>query len=242
MLRNNSPTVAGSKKNIDCSTYRFIEMEEKMAYQLVDTPMNKSTSIEVNLIKFLTFILTCLFTYVIFSHKIPRSIRITRRGQHVIPSIPQRDELSDFNDADVSGVLQVKLLTKDAFIPTRATSGSAGLDLKSPDNFTVGGRSSLSIDLHLAFKIPDGFFGQLAGRSSLAFKSSVTVMPGVIDQDFVGGVSVLLYNNGSSPYRVRRGSKIAQLLCIKIAHPSPVLVSTLPHTERGCQGFGSSGI
>ena len=64
---------------------------------------------------------------------------------------------------------------------------------------------------------------------------------GVIDQDYRGNVGVILFNFAESPFEVKKGDRIAQLICERIFTPTLVEVSQLNDTERGEGGFGSTG-
>ena len=77
-------------------------------------------------------------------------------------------------------------------------------------------------------------------RSSLA-KLQVSILAGVIDNDYRGNVYVMMYNFGEEPVHFKRNAKIAQFLCLPFLAPAIVEVSNLSETERGANGFGSSG-
>lgn len=140
-----------------------------------------------------------------------------------------------------SDVLQVKLLSKDACIPRRATSGSAGYDLASPCDCIVPPHGKELIKLELSIAIPEGYYGRIAPRSSLAWKNFIHVGAGVIDCDYRGCVGVVLFNHHFESYVVKKGDKIAQLIIEKIATPDVVVVDDLSVTVRGSGGYGSTG-
>jgi dUTP pyrophosphatase len=62
-----------------------------------------------------------------------------------------------------------------------------------------------------------------------------------VDAGYTGSIRVKLFNHGLSDVRIQKGQKIAQLVIKKIITPEPVLVDSLEETERGANGFGSSG-
>ena len=77
--------------------------------------------------------------------------------------------------------------------------------------------------------------------SGLAVKNGIHCGAGVVDRDFRGNVGVVLFNLGSDDFEVRVGDRIAQLIIEKISTAPVVCVSALPKTQRGNDGFGSTG-
>ncbi|XP_038961577.1 deoxyuridine 5'-triphosphate nucleotidohydrolase isoform X12 [Rattus norvegicus] len=80
-----------------------------------------------------------------------------------------------------------------------------------------------------------------APRSGLAVKHFIDVGAGVIDEDYRGNVGVVLFNFGKEKFEVKKGDRIAQLICERILYPDLEEVQTLDNTERGSGGFGSTG-
>jgi dUTP pyrophosphatase len=76
----------------------------------------------------------------------------------------------------------------------------------------------------------------------LALKNFIDVGAGVIDSDYRGPIGVLLFNFDDTPFTVHRGDRIAQLIIEKIALPTITVVESLSGTDRGANGFGSTGI
>ena len=124
--------------------------------------------------------------------------------------------------------------------PTRATKLSAGLDLYSSHRAIVQpfGRAMVRTGVKIA--IPEGYYGRIAPRSSLAFYRSIHVGAGVIDADFRGAISILLFNFSYKTFLIQPGDKIAQLIIEKIITPTLELTDDLGETERGEGGLGSS--
>ncbi|KAG6506308.1 hypothetical protein ZIOFF_031631 [Zingiber officinale] len=92
----------------------------------------------------------------------------------------------------------------------------------------------------LRIEIPYGYYGRLASRSGLAWKTGIEVGAGVIDSDYRGDVQVLLFNRTNLPIYISQQQKVAQLILEKIAIPEVYEVPHLSHTERGNKGFGST--
>lgn len=127
-----------------------------------------------------------------------------------------------------------------AWIPERAHDTDAGLDLKSPINITVPARGSAIIDTGVHIQLPPGTAGMLKSKSGLNVKHGIT-SEGVIDEGYTGSIVVKLYNHGEKPYQVKRGDKISQLVVVPVLLPTLVKVESLPESERGDNGFGSTG-
>jgi len=141
-------------------------------------------------------------------------------------------------------MLPCRRLTATAPLPSYQRQGDAGADLYSDEDVEVYASTVRRIKTGCAFKIPDGYVGLCCSRSGLAEKHSLCVFnaPGVIDSNYTGSADVLLANFGSSTFQVKRGDRIAQLVIVPVVQGVFVEVATLPTTERGSAGFGSSGI
>lgn len=83
-------------------------------------------------------------------------------------------------------------------------------------------------------------YGGIAPRSGIATKNGIDVGAGVIDSDYTGNVAVLLFNFGDKEFTIKKGDKIAQLICEQIIIPNLTKVTKLKETKRGMKGFGSS--
>jgi dUTP pyrophosphatase len=128
--------------------------------------------------------------------------------------------------------LRYTRLTNNAYPPKKGCAKSAGYDLFSAYACMVpaGGRTVIATDL--ALDIPDGYYGQIVERSSLAATYGIQVGGGIIDSGFRGNVRVVLLNHGVSHYRIYRGSRIAQLIL------QPITVTALQEVdalETGCK-------
>lgn len=137
--------------------------------------------------------------------------------------------------------LCVKRLSDDATLPTRGTEKAAGIDLYSADDIIVEKNSQSLIRTGVSISLPDGYVGLIWPRSGIAYFNGIDTMAGVIDSDYSGEVSVLLRNHGASPFKVRQGMRVAQLVVQKYEKLPIVEVSELPATSRGQNGFGSTG-
>ena len=141
--------------------------------------------------------------------------------------------------------IPLRRLDPDLAPPTYATAGDAGADLVAAEDATLapgGGRALIATGAAIA--IPDGFAGFVQPRSGLALKHGVTVLnsPGLIDSGYRGELKVVLLNTDpDTPFEVRRGERIAQLVIQRVEHCEFVEVDELPASDRGEGGFGSTG-
>jgi dUTP pyrophosphatase len=131
-------------------------------------------------------------------------------------------------------------LDEGAKMPTRAHSTDAGLDIYSRDEQIVPAKESAIFDTGVHIELPEGTVGMLKSKSGLNVKYGI-VSEGVIDVGYTGSIKVKLYNHSGFDYRVKAGDKISQLVILPIYTPSLRLVDSLEDTERGDNGFGSSG-
>ena len=130
-------------------------------------------------------------------------------------------------------------------LPARATAGSAGLDLRAAlaEPLTLAPLQRALIPTGLRIALPVGYEAQVRPRSGLAARHGVTVLnaPGTIDSDYRGELGVLLVNLSETPYIVRRGDRIAQLVVQSVVPVALELVAELPASDRGAGGFGHTG-
>ena len=132
------------------------------------------------------------------------------------------------------------MLDSGAFAPTRAHKTDAGLDLRSPICIEVPAKCSAVIDTGVHVELPVGTAGFLKSKSGLNVNHDIT-SDGVIDVGFTGKIKVKLYNHGTKPYQILRGDKITQLVVVECHFSDIEVVDTLDKTDRGDNGFGSTG-
>lgn len=138
--------------------------------------------------------------------------------------------------------LRVRRIHPDATLPTRAHR-SAGHDLTTVEAIVLGVGKRHLVRTGLELAIPRNHYGRVAERSGLSWKAGLGVMAGVIDEDYRGEVGVILVNLGEEPVTINVGDRVAQLIVEKIAKPEVVEVfQPLDATERGTNGFGSTGV
>ena len=143
--------------------------------------------------------------------------------------------------------LTFKKLDPRAIIPSRATPGSAGLDLcaclDEPVTLAVGEIKMIPIGI-TAQPDSNDIALLIYPRSGLSSKFGVSLANcvGVVDSDYRGAWFVPLINHGTAPFIVEHGMRIAQMIPTRILMPEIEVSDELSDTERGEGGFGSSGI
>lgn len=140
-------------------------------------------------------------------------------------------------------VLQVQKLTSQAWDVYRAFDTDAGFDLASTQQYAVLAYQFLDIRTDLAVAMPSDCWGLVVGRSSLFRKHKLIAMQGIIDPGYRGELFVGVYNPTAHPIMVAPGQRIGQLIPMVSAAIGWKIeyVTNLPTSERGTDGFGSTG-
>jgi dUTP pyrophosphatase len=135
---------------------------------------------------------------------------------------------------------------EDIPLPDYMSPNASGMDLhaavKEETVLNPGEIKLISAGFSVA--LPPGFEAQVRPRSGLALKHGVSLLnaPGTIDADYRGEVGIILINLGKSPFVVKRGDRIAQMIINKVYQANLELTSELSPTERNEGGFGHTGI
>ncbi|SDB86745.1 dUTP diphosphatase [Williamwhitmania taraxaci] len=142
--------------------------------------------------------------------------------------------------------MEVKVINSSRFdLPSYATVGSSGLDLKAniEETLIIGSLERCIVPTGLFLEIPLGYEAQVRPRSGLAFKHGITVLntPGTIDADYRGEIKVILVNLSNQSFSIEAGERIAQIVFSKIELVSWVDVNAISNTDRGDGGFGHTG-
>ena len=157
--------------------------------------------------------------------------------------------------------MQVKVVNKGKNdLPKYAHKGDAGMDLMAdfshPETIMAhngewdeerqvfilfsGGRAAIPTGLH--FKLPQGHELQIRGRSGLAIKSGIYTHVGTLDSEFIGECAIIIYNLSDEPFEIKQGDRIGQAVLNKYQAIEWDVTTTLEQTDRGENGFGSSGV
>jgi dUTP pyrophosphatase len=135
---------------------------------------------------------------------------------------------------------------QDLALPFYATAGAAGLDLlaavESEIELLPGAR--MAVPCGIAIELPPGVEAQIRPRSGLALNHGITCLnaPGTIDSDYRGEIKAILINHGDKPFKIARGTKIAQMVIARHEQAELVETQTLSDSARGAGGFGSTGM
>ncbi|MCU0316728.1 MAG: dUTP diphosphatase [Fimbriimonadaceae bacterium] len=134
-------------------------------------------------------------------------------------------------------------LEEGAVLPSYATQGSAGMDLRSIEDVELAPLERKLVRTGIRMAIPAGFEGQVRPRSGLALKHGLTMVntPGTIDSDYRGEIGIILINLGQSLVKLTSGERLAQLVICPVQQVELEAVATLDETDRGGKGFGSTG-
>ena len=138
-------------------------------------------------------------------------------------------------------IVKFKLHTPDAQKPRKAHPDDAGFDVFSAQAGTIEPRKWLEFRTGVSMQLPQGFYGKFASRSGLMFKHDIHAFHGTIDNGYRGEMVVRLFNYGNEPFSVSVGDRIAQLVILPYAQIDGEIVDNLDDTERGANGFGSTG-
>ena len=126
-------------------------------------------------------------------------------------------------------------------LPSYASEGAAGADVRACETVLLSPGERAAVRTKLELEIPTGHVGLIWPRSGLAVGQGIDTLAGVIDSDYRGELRVVLINHGEETLVIQPGDRIAQLLIQKVERASFVRSETLPPSERGEGGFGSSG-
>lgn len=116
-------------------------------------------------------------------------------------------------------------LTQFAFDPVKGTICSAGVVLKSSYGYIIPAHNKQLVKNDLSILLPDGTYGRIAPRSGLALNYFIDVGAGVIDRDYTGNLGILLFNQSENVFKIKRGDRVAQLICEKYVEPNLVLLN-----------------
>ena len=163
----------------------------------------------------------------------------------------------------MSTTINVPVINKSSNeLPKYAHKGDAGFDLRANieeienDNYLFnaikfnattiilnpGGRVLIPTGLYMA--IPEGYELQIRPRSGLALKYGITVVntPGTIDAVYRGNIGVILKNDGTEPFIIEQGDRIAQGVLNKVEEANLIEADSLDETDRSDSGYGKSGV
>lgn len=129
-------------------------------------------------------------------------------------------------------------------VPVYARPGDAGADLCAAAPATIPARGRALVSTGVKVALPEGHALFVHPRSGLALKSGITVLntPGTIDAGYRGDIGVILFNTTDEPFEVAAGDRIAQAVVQRVERIVFETVDSLDESERGTNGFGSTGV
>ena len=138
-------------------------------------------------------------------------------------------------------IVKFKLLVNEAQKPKKAHPDDAAFDVFSAQAGTIEPKKWLEFRTGVAMQLPQGYYGKFASRSGLMFKHDIHAFHGTIDNGYRGEMVVRLFNYSDESFRVNVGDRVAQLVILPYLQADGVVVEQLDTTERGTNGFGSTG-
>jgi len=131
-------------------------------------------------------------------------------------------------------ILRIRRIHPDAALPAYAHPSDAGMDVRSVEDVTIPARGRALVHTGLVMLLPPGYEAQVRPRSGLALKNGVTVLntPGTIDAGY----------RGDGDFSVRKGDKIAQIVIAPVTQAVIKETDDVDVTDRGADGFGSTGV
>ena len=142
-------------------------------------------------------------------------------------------------------VINIKFLSELAKMPTRGSGYAAGYDLYAATNeiIDIAPNSTVKIPTDIAIELQPNTFGAIFARSGLATKKGLRPANcvGVIDADYRGNCIIALHNDTNEMMSIEPQERIAQLVIMPFIPVHFNLVDELTDTERGSDGFGSTG-
>lgn len=155
-----------------------------------------------------------------------------------------------------------KKITEDAILPVKAHATDSGFDLFANEERIIKPGKTVVIKTGIAIKLPPGYEAQVRPRSGLTSKTKLRVQLGTIDQDYTGEIGIIADNitnvdsveadgNNLGDFlkdweqkvliKVNKGDRVAQLVIVPIPAVESYEIDKLEDTERGKNGFGSTG-
>lgn len=132
------------------------------------------------------------------------------------------------------------MLDAGAYMPERAHKTDAGLDIRSMVNKVIPAHGSATFHTGVHLQLPKNTCGILTSKSGLNINYGIT-STGLIDEGYTGQIVVRLENHSNDDYYVQAGDKISQLIVVPVLYEGLELADELDESDRGENGFGSSG-
>jgi dUTP pyrophosphatase len=153
----------------------------------------------------------------------------------------------DFIKMQKTKLIKVKKLHPDAVLPKYNYPTDSGFDLHSVEDVTIGPFGREFVPTGLSFQFDENYEIQVRTKSGLAIKQGLMVLnsPGTVDQGYSGEIKAIIFNVNNESVTIPKGMKVAQaVLCpvVNGGYVNILEVDDLNKTDRGSNGFGSTGI
>ncbi len=137
--------------------------------------------------------------------------------------------------------LMVEKTQGDVKLPEYAEPGSVGMDLFAPCDVTLEPGKRVLVNMQIKCKFPSGVWGKMEAKSGLGSKKGIDVMAGVIDNSYRGIIHALMINHGEETHIVKKGEKLVQMIIMPCLFAEVKEGKVDADTQRGENGFGSTG-
>lgn len=138
-------------------------------------------------------------------------------------------------------IVKIQLLNEKALIPTKANEYDAGFDLYSNVDTVIPSKQRKTVSTGIALEMPEYFAGLIWPRSGLSVKQGIDILAGVVDSGYRGEIMVCLYNTSDENVSIQAGDRIAQIIFQEVPRVIMEVHASLGSSQRGNNGFGSSG-
>lgn len=158
-----------------------------------------------------------------------------------------KDFEKELSDSLMTRNVKIKKLVPDAVLPKYNYPSDSGFDLHSVEEVIIPAFGRAAVPTGLSFQFDDGIELQIRPKSGLALNQGLTILntPGTVDQGYRGEIKAIVYNTNNTTVTIPKGMKVAQgVLCPVLSGKfiNLVDVDDLDETDRGDNGFGSTGI
>jgi dUTP pyrophosphatase len=137
--------------------------------------------------------------------------------------------------------VKIVLINSLAKVPTKTNFTDAGFDLYSIVNTIIPSKQRKTVSTGISLEMPERFAGLIWPRSGLSVKQGIDVLAGVVDSGYRGEIMVCLYNTSDENVTINAGDRIAQIIFQEVPLVIMEVHDSLGSSQRGDNGFGSSG-
>jgi dUTP pyrophosphatase len=192
--------------------------------------------------------------------EIQKQFENIKESENFVPDKEYQKELEDFinqnfgeefetnlNNSIRTQTLKVKKLNPDAVLPKYNYPSDSGFDLHSVEDIIIPAFGRAFVPTGLSFQFSEGLEIQVRTKSGLAINQGLMVLnsPGTVDQGYSGEIKVIIFNTNNATVTIPKGMKVAQAVLCPVLNGKfvdLVEVDTFEETDRGSNGFGSTGI